>query len=57
MRLVCEVLRCTDPQCYEVKVRVKADRENYPIRKLCKSCAGKTVASSRVVTIKNMVLS
>lgn len=57
MRLACEVVGCTDPQCYEVKIRLRADRGNWPTRKLCASCAGKTVSSRRVVSIKNMVFS
>lgn len=57
MRLACEVKHCTEPQAYEVKVRVRSDRNNYPVRKLCRICGAKTVASGRVVSTKNLVLS
>ena len=50
----CENVNCSGRASYEVKVRVRGDRGNFPTRKLCRICSGKTVASGRVTTLKNL---
>lgn len=50
----CDNVNCGGQASYEVKVRVKGDRGNFPVRKLCRLCSGKTVASGRVTMLKNL---